>query len=201
MAISSVHDPNSPVEDNRRLTSATGLLLTPLLGLVYLTGVAMDELWHVHYFVGFVLIPVTGVKLASTGYRALRYYTGSALYRTEGPPDFSLRLMAPFLVLAVVIALVTGVWLFIDKSRTGALATLHTDSAVIAAGLIGIHFLGYALPALQHTIADLGRYASRWRGVRILVVCLALLAGIAVGVATYSYGTWPARHFQFGDDG
>src|SRR5947208_11750958 len=80
-----------PTEGNHRLTALTGILLVPLLGLIYGTGLLMHVFWHVHYIVGFVLIPVVVLKLASTGYRMIRYYTGSAVYRAAGPPDLLSR--------------------------------------------------------------------------------------------------------------
>src|SRR6185437_11185645 len=119
-----------PTEGNHRLTAITGGLLVPLLTLIFLTGLFMDAWWHIHYAVGFALIPVVLLKLISTGYRALRYYTHHPVYRAAGPPDPLPRLIAPLLALSVIVALATGVALFIQRSRGGVLSTLHTDSAV-----------------------------------------------------------------------
>src|SRR5579864_9329682 len=76
-----------PTEGNHRLTTLTGSLLVPLLALIFLTGLFMDAWWHIHYAVGFVLIPVVVLKLASTGYRAMRYYMRNPIYQAAGPPD------------------------------------------------------------------------------------------------------------------
>src|SRR5260370_11766000 len=88
-----------PTEGNHRLTALTGSLLVPLLALIFFTGLFMDAWWHIHYAIGFVLIPVVVLKLATTGYRALRYYTRSPIYRAAGPPDMVSRVTAPFFAL------------------------------------------------------------------------------------------------------
>src|ERR1700730_5616755 len=155
---------------NHRLTATTGLVLVPLLGLVFLTGLAMDAYWHVHYVIGFVLIPVIAVRRATPGYGAARYYTGAAPSRARGPPQIGLRLLAPLLVVAITVALVTGVALFAAHSRTGTLSTLHTDSAVISAGLVGIHFLAYLSDAVRTTLSELRRRAPRGRCLRWILV-------------------------------
>ena len=46
----------------------------------------MGGLVSAHMFIGMVLIPPVLLKLASTGYRFVRYYTGSQAYRAKGPP-------------------------------------------------------------------------------------------------------------------
>ncbi|HXT37277.1 MAG TPA: hypothetical protein VN837_17015 [Chloroflexota bacterium] len=99
-----------PTEGNHRLTAITGGLLVPLLTLIFLTGLFMDAWWHIHYAVGFALIPVVLLKLISTGYRALRYYTHNPVYRAA-----SLRIAAivSALILGIILAVATfnsGVW-------------------------------------------------------------------------------------------
>ena len=39
-----------------------------------------------HMFIGLVLIGPVALKLASTGYRFVRYYTGAPVYVAKGPP-------------------------------------------------------------------------------------------------------------------
>lgn len=188
-----------PTEGNHRLTALTGGVLVLLLALVYLTGLLMDALWHIHYAAGFVLIPVVALKLASTGYRAMRYYTGDPVYRAAGPPDPLPRLIAPLMVLSVVIALATGVLLFVERSRSGVLATLHTDAAVVSALLVGIHVLTY-LPDALLTIGRELRRLSRTpaAGLRLAAALAVLAIGIVLAVATYDAGVWPARHHEEG---
>jgi hypothetical protein len=183
-----------PTEGNHRLTALTGSLLAPLLALVFVTGLLMDALWHIHYVVGFVLIPVVALKLASTGYRAMRYYIHNPIYREAGPPELLPRLTAPILVLSVVTALATGVALYFERSRSGILSTLHTDSAVICAVLVGLHLLTYALDALGTAARELNARLSRLGSIRVAAVIASLALGIVLAIVTYSYGVWPARH-------
>ncbi len=188
-----------PTEGNHRLTALTGALLTIGLALVFLTGLFMDTYWHIHYAVGFALIPVVVLKLVSTGYRVTRYYTGSPVYKAAGPPDWTSRLLAPFLVASIVIALTTGVALFLQHSREGILSTLHTDSAVISAVLVGIHLLSHALDALASVGRELRGRWSRAASLRVAFAIAALGIGIALAIITYGSGVWPARgHFRPG---
>ena len=62
-----------------------------------------------HVFVGFVLIPPIVLKLASTGWRFARYYTGTSAYVVQGPPLLAMRVLAPFLVAATVVLFASGV--------------------------------------------------------------------------------------------
>ncbi|HVA91096.1 MAG TPA: hypothetical protein VNL71_14780 [Chloroflexota bacterium] len=183
-----------PTEGNHRLTALTGALLTPVLGLVFLTGLFMDTFWHVHYAVGFVLIPLVALKLISTGYRMMRYYTRSPIYQAAGPPDLVSRLLAPILVVAIVTALTTGVALFLQHSRSGVLSSLHTDSAVISAFLVGIHLLTHTLDALASSARELRGRLSRPAAFRVAIAAGALALGIVLAIVTYSSGVWPARH-------
>jgi hypothetical protein len=183
-----------PIEGNHRLTALTGGLVFPLLALVFLTGLFMDAWWHVHYVVGFILIPVVALKLASTGYRALRYYTSEPRYVAAGPPELLPRLLAPFLALSVLTALVTGVLLFVQHSRSGVLGTLHTDAAVCSAVLVGLHILTYSADALVTLRREARARRSRAAVLRMSLLGIALLLGITLGVITYRAGVWPARH-------
>jgi hypothetical protein len=188
-----------PTEGNHRLTALTGALLTVGLGLIFLTGLFMDTYWHIHYAVGFVLIPLVALKLVSTGYRVTRYYTGSPIYKAAGPPDWLSRLLAPILVASMVTALFTGVVLFLQHSRDGILSTLHTDSAVISAVLVGIHLLTHALDALAGVGRELHERWSRPVKLRAAIAVGALVVGIGLAIVTYGSGVWPARdHFRPG---
>jgi membrane protein YdbS with pleckstrin-like domain len=183
-----------PTEGNHRLTALTGSLLVPLLALIFATGLFMDAWWHVHYVIGFVLIPVVVLKLASTGYRALRYYTSNPTYKAAGPPELLPRLLAPLLAASVLTALVTGVLLFAEQSRRGTLSSLHTDAAVATAVLVAVHLLTY----LPDAVATVGRELramplSRPASLRLAAVAAILAVGIIVAIVTYNHGLWPAR--------
>ena len=59
---------------NEQLTLAVAALLIVLLAVEGATILQIRSLLTVHAFVGMLLIPVVGLKVASTGWRILRYY-------------------------------------------------------------------------------------------------------------------------------
>lgn len=169
------HDKGA-TEGNHRLTALTGSMLAPLLALVFLTGLFMDAWWHLHYAIGFVLIPVVVLKLASTGYRAARYYTNDPVYRAAGPPDSVPRMLAPLLAASILTTLATGVALFLQHSRRGVLSTLHTDAAIASAALIGLHLLTYIPDALATVRRELRRRPFPRAASMRITTALAVLA-------------------------
>src|SRR5436853_3579361 len=83
---------------NERLTAPTGAVLLALLPVIGLTIIQLGPLLWLHLFAGMLLIGPVALKLGSTGYRFVRYYTGSPSYRLKGPPPAPLRLIAPLVV-------------------------------------------------------------------------------------------------------
>jgi hypothetical protein len=61
----------------------TAVVLVGLLVAEGVTIVHMRGLVTAHMFIGMVLIPPVLLKLASTGYRFVRYYTGRRAYREK----------------------------------------------------------------------------------------------------------------------
>src|ERR1700733_3322571 len=98
---------------NERLTVITGLILIVLLAAVGVTIVRIGQLLWLHLFLGLVVIGPTCLKLASTGYRFVRYYTGDEAYRRKGPPAPVLRGLAPLVVFLTMAVFVTGVALLL----------------------------------------------------------------------------------------
>ena len=76
----------SGVEGNRRLTASLGAVLLVLLAIEGGTIPFLSQLEVVHVIVGLILIPVVLLKLGTTFYRFVRYYTGDLEYRSAGPP-------------------------------------------------------------------------------------------------------------------
>jgi len=129
---------------NARLTALTGSALLVPIVVVLGSGLVFSQLRTAHFFAGFVLLPLTALKLASTGYRVLRYYVvdrRDRAYRSSGPPWWLPRVLGPAVGASAVVALVTGVVLWAQRSERGTWSTVHTDSAVIFAVLIGLHLL------------------------------------------------------------
>jgi hypothetical protein len=95
---------------NNRLTSLLGLILLVGLAVEGATLRSIHQLLSVHAFVGMLLLGPVAVKLASTGYRFLRYYSGGADYVRLGPPQPLMRfVVAPVLVLSTLTLFDSGV--------------------------------------------------------------------------------------------
>jgi hypothetical protein len=174
-------------DGNERLTSSTGLLLLVLLAVETLTTLALRTYLNVHLFLGLLLLPPVALKLASTGWRFARYYTGSRPYVLAGPPRMLLRLLAPLLVASTFALFGTGVAMIVVGHRGGQLRTLHTYSFVTWGVLIGVHALAYLTRVLRDGTTDWRRNAvDVVAGVRSRRAILigALVAGIVLALAT-----------------
>jgi len=173
---------------NERLTSATGLILLVLLTVETLTTLALRSYLSVHIFLGLLLLPPVALKLASTGWRFLRYYTRNKPYRIEGPPRPLLRVLAPLLVASTLTLFGTGVALIIIGHGGGLLRTVHTLSFIAWGVVMIVHVLAYITRVVRVGLADLHRNAEHVvagaRG-RRAVLGGALLAGVIVALATY----------------
>jgi hypothetical protein len=193
-------------EGNERLTSSAGLVLFVLLAVEALTTLSLHSYLPVHVFLGLLLIPPVALKLASTGWRFVRYYSGNEDYRLLGPPQLPLRLMAPVLVAATVVLFGTGVSFLVVGHGGGLLLTLHAASFAVWGVAIGIHVLAYLGRVVRFGLADL-RFRKRHPGRtgRFALVGGALVLGLIVAGATYpAQSSWLAhrhhRHHDFGRD-
>ena len=179
-------------QGNARLTASTGLVLLVLLAIEGVTLLSLRSLLSLHIFIGLMLIPPVALKLGSTGYRLVRYYTRSPEYVLHGPPLLLMRiLVAPVLVAATIGVLATGVAL-IAIGHGGLVLGLHKASFVVWVGAFGIHVLAYLarLPGL--VAADWGR-ARGAPGValRYGLLALALVLGVTLAIAVLpEAGSW-----------
>ena len=145
---------------NARLTSWAGLVLlvVGLAELVTLLDVRGLLSWHIG--VGIAMTAVALLKTATTGWRILRYYTGSPAYRAAGPPPMLLRALGPLVVLATLGVLGSGIalvalgpssrrqsWFSVLGQGVGPM-TLH--QAFFAAFMVtaGLHLLARFVPAV-----------------------------------------------------
>jgi len=129
---------------NERLTTATGIVLLVLLAAIGVTLLRLRSLLWVHLFVGMLLIGPIALKLASTGYRFVRYYTANPRYRRKGPPPAVLRMIAPIVVLTTIIVFVSGVLLLlIGPSSRSALLPIHKISFIVWVAFTSLHVLGH----------------------------------------------------------
>ena len=70
------------------------------------------------------MIPPIALKMASTGYRFVRYYTSNPAYRERGTPPILLRVSAPVVVASTLVVLGTGVaLLFVGPESAGYYAS------------------------------------------------------------------------------
>lgn len=179
-------------EGNERLTATSGFVLLLLLAVEGAT-LALRSLLSVHIFVGLLLIPPVAVKLASTGWRFVRYYSGNSSYRLRGPPQIVLRLLAPVLVAATMVLFGTGVALIVTGPASGFLLALHKASFLVWFILMVVHVLAYLGRVLRLFPADWRRGERSVAGtiVRRYTVGAAIVAGLVVGLATIpAQGPW-----------
>jgi hypothetical protein len=102
------------VAANARLTGAAAAALLVLLAAEGATIPFIGPLLGPHIFIGLLLIPPVALKMGSTGYRFLRYYSHSPAYVRKGPPHAALRFLAPGVVLTTLALFGTGVALLLD---------------------------------------------------------------------------------------
>lgn len=184
---------------NGRLTAWTGLLLLVLFGAELVTLVDVRSLVDWHIVIGVVLVPPALLKTATTGWRIVRYYTGSSPYREAGPPPLILRLLGPLVVVSTLAVLGTGIGLALagpDTSRrsiagTGIdLLTLHKGSFVVWAVATGLHVLGRVVSAVQ-AIAATDRVPGRIARASLIGAMVAT-AVVAAVLLTSTVAAW--RH-------
>jgi hypothetical protein len=140
------------IDGNAALTSSVAIVLTALLLAEGVTILDMGGLRTPHMLIGLVLVPPLLVKLASTGYRFVRYYTGARAYREKGPPHALLRMLAPVLVVATIGVFVTGIALLLLGHRSDTLIEAHKVSFIVWGVVFAVHFLGH-LPTMLRWVA------------------------------------------------
>ncbi len=189
-------------EGNELLTSLTGALLIVLLAVIGLTIIALHRLLAVHLFVGLVLVGPLALKMASTGYRFARYYTGNEVYLAKGPPPTPLRLIAPMVVISTLAVMASGIWLlFAGPSSRDTVLPIHKVSFIVWVAFTAVHVLGH-LPglakALHIDVAGL-EPAPRVRGGgmgRTISLLGAMVGGVVLAILLIpEYGAW-LNHLQ-----
>jgi hypothetical protein len=173
---------------NLILTSHAGLIILFALVLLYLSGLAFTPLRPVHFALGFALIPILVVKLASTAWRAIGYYLHRDAYRAAGPPWLLPRVIALPLAAAAVLATISGVVLWSQGTDHGTWAAIHTDSVIALGVIVLVHLAVYLRKALRASARSLAATAIN-RPERVIV--WALVAALVAGaIATGLEPTW-----------
>lgn len=187
-----VGERNGPAA-NERLTAATGAVLFVLLLLEGLTVLRIGSLVTLHVVIGLILVPPVLVKIASTGWRFVRYYTGHPDYVRRGPPKSLLRVLAPFLILTTVVLFSSGIALVVVHHPLSWLYVVHRDDFVAWFAILAVHVLAYMwrVPGvLRRDLSQRRLYRATSPGSRLLRLWLvsgSILVG--VGLATI---LWPS---------
>lgn len=175
--------------------------LTALLGAVLLAGtlaelgtllLGLQRTMPLHIAIGVALIPVVALKLASTGWRMLRYYTHASAYRAEGPPRPFLRGIAPLVVGATVALLGSGVGLVLAGPHVQFFRAVHGASFALFIGLVGLHAVAHLPKLRRFAFADWvsGRRAPGHLLRRSAVTFAVILGGAFAVAAAESAGPW-----------
>jgi len=183
---------------NAELTAWTGLVLLALIAVELVTLLDVHGLLSWHVVVGVLLTAVAALKIASTGWRILRYYTGNGPYRTAGPPPVLLRILGPMVIAGTVAVLVSGLWLIAvgpDGSRRPMATvlgrpldwlTIHKVSFLFFAAVVGVHTLARLIPAVNlgtgRSRREGGVGRLRGWGPRLAIVTATLVAGALAAV-------------------
>ena len=148
------------VVGNERLTALAGVLLLALLAVEVVTSIRLRTLLSAHVVVGVVLAGPLAVKLGSTGYRFVRYYTRSPTYVRRGPPHLALRVLGPLLVATTLVVVGSGIGLMVTgPDHAGFLLPLHGFSVLVFVPLTAIHLVAHIL-ATRQLVADDWRTAA-----------------------------------------
>jgi hypothetical protein len=187
-------------EGNEQLTTVTGVILIVLLAVIGFTIPQLRQYIWLHLFLGLLLIGPVLLKIASTGYRFVRYYTRNPAYRRKGPPEIVLRLIAPMVVISTVGVFATGVGLLIvGPNDRNPMLLLHKVTFIVWVVFTSLHILGH-LPAVGRAFGVGGHEraqptrrtpggAGRW-----LALTGALVGGAVLAIVLIpQFATWTAH--------
>jgi hypothetical protein len=185
------------VAGNERLTALTGAVLLAAFAVEGLTILSLRELLTLHIFLGMLLIGPVALKISSTVYRFVRYYSGAVPYVRRGPPAPLLRALGPLVIITSLAVLGTGVALAVTGPGHGSWLLLHKASFVLWLGVMAIHVLAYAWRLPRILLSHPGgteRVRLRGEPARWLLVGAALLGGLLIALLTIHLATpWDAR--------
>ena len=171
------------VDGNERLTAMVAALLLVLLFLVGLTVPVANAQTRLHVFLGVVVIPPVLLKVASTTWRFIRYYSGNYSYRRKGPPQPLLRLLGPIIVLLTLVMLFSGVGLVIvaPTSMHAQLSQIHHASFFLWFVVTSVHVLAHLKETATYAPRDLLRRTRRHvRGARRRALVTLMSVGVGV---------------------
>ena len=186
--------PSSSVAGNARITGTFGGAIFILLFVEGITVLRVSDLISAHVFVGVLLVPFVAVKIASTGYRFFRYYTGRPDYVAKGPPPLPLRLLGPVVTVTTIAVLATGIAAVLHRGSHWLVAA-HKASFIIWFVATTVHVVGHALETPALALADLRRSErtqTSGRGGRLAILAAAVATGVPLAIASLGW----AHHWQ-----
>jgi hypothetical protein len=196
VATNTVTDAKVSPARNQRLTALTGLALLILFTAEVITTLLMGSLFGLHFFLGMLLIGPVCLKIGSTVWRFLRYYTGAEPYVRKGPPPLLHRVLGPLLILTTAGVLGTGVVLAETGPSLGW-QKLHQRLFYLWVLIVVGHLVHY-IPRLPELLAGnpadrLTRVVSGSRS-RWLLLAGSLIFGLILAIMTYHlrarWGDW-----------
>ena len=174
------------VESNSRLTAMTAVVLLVLLAAEGFTVLQVRSMLSLHIFLGTLLIPPVLLKVGSTGYRFVRYYTGAPAYRRKGPPPLLLRLLGPVVVVTSVALLGSGVFLVLwPTTLRSQMLFVHRAVFFLWFAAMAVHVLGHALETAKLAPKD---WVARTRhdvsgaGYRVWALAGSVAIGVPLGL-------------------
>src|SRR5215471_6176197 len=180
-------DDQSAVVGNERMTALAGAVLLVLIVVELVSAVILHTLLSIHVFAGVLLAGPLVIKLGSTGWRFLRYYTGSPAFVRRGPPHLVLRVMAPLLIVTTLVVIGSGIGLVVTgPPSAGPLLPLHGFSVLVWLPLIAIHTFAHILRVPRLVAGDWSKSSdaslAAGRGRRLGLNLGALLAGVVAAI-------------------
>lgn len=176
---------------NERLTAAAAAVLFVLLFFEGLTLVRIGSMMAFHVILGLILVPPLVVKLASTGWRFVRYYSGHPGFVRKGPPQMLLRALAPVLVLSSLVLFASGIALVAVHRPYGWLDVVHRYDFLLWFAVLAVHVLFYMwqVPGLlRRDLSRRRRYRSaspRGRRLRPAVALGSVVVGVVLAVTLW----------------
>lgn len=149
---------------NERLTALVSLVLLLLIIVELVTSAKLDIWLPAHTVIGVLLVGPLLVKMGSTFWRFLRYYTRAPAYVRRGPPPLVLRVLGPVLLITTLVMAGSGIGLVVI-GPIQVFLLVHVFSALLWLPLMAVHSLAH----LRQVPSRLADDWSNWRGPRVLV--------------------------------
>jgi hypothetical protein len=180
------------VAGNRNLTALLGaLLLAGILGELGTLVLGLQRTLPVHILLGVALIPIVALKLGSTGWRMIRYYTNDPAYRRAGPPRPFLRGIAPLVAGSTLALFGSGVGLIVAGPHSQLFRAVHSASFALFLLVVGAHALAYLPKLRRFAFADWMRGRAQGHALRRGIVAFAIVSGGAFALAALqTVGPW-----------